>query len=125
MSDNLIDALDAMNNERPRVLSLKKTNFAVEDTIISKQESSLKWMRLNTERDRIQTFRSIARDSAGFYYGIVEKFSVILEDRYKNAVLEQLIGEGLEQSDTQYIVRKGMLDELLLITLNYITDFMR
>jgi hypothetical protein len=94
MSDNLIDALDAMNNERPRVLSLKKTNFAVEDTIISKQESSLKWMRLNTERDRIQTFRSIARDSAGFYYAIIEKFSVLLEERSKSQIIDQLIDEG-------------------------------
>lgn len=53
-------------------------------------------MRLNTERDRIQTFRSIARDSAGFYYGMIEKFSVILDDRYKSVVVDQLIGEGLE-----------------------------
>lgn len=53
-------------------------------------------MRLNTERDRIQTFKSIARDSAEFYYGIIEKFSVILDDRYKTSHVESLIAEGLE-----------------------------
>jgi len=91
MSDNLIDALDAINNERPRVLSLKKSNFTVEDSIISKQESSLKWMRLNTERERVKSFMAIAKDSAGFYYSITEKFTMILEDRYKSSKVEHLL----------------------------------
>ena len=95
MSDNLIDALDAINNERPRVLSLKKSNLTVEDTISSKQESSLKWMRLKTERDRVKSFMVIARDSAGLYYSIVEKFSVILEDMYKSQKVQHLLDEGL------------------------------
>jgi len=95
MSDNLIDALDAINNERPRVLSLKKSNLTVEDTISSKQESSLKWMRLKTERDRVKSFMAIARDSAWLYYSIIEKYAVILEDMYKSSKVQHLLDEGL------------------------------
>lgn len=51
MSQELIETLDALNNERPKMLQLKKKHFDIKD--IETKAERLEWMRLNAEKDRI------------------------------------------------------------------------
>ena len=73
MSTALIQTLDALSNERPNVLQMKRRHFNP-DVAPNKRES-LEWMRINAERERIYLFKSIAKDTATQYYTILDRFS--------------------------------------------------
>lgn len=73
MSSALIQTLDALSNERPTVLQMKRRHFNP-DVAPNKRES-LEWMRINAERERIFRFKSIAKDTATQYYIILDRFS--------------------------------------------------
>lgn len=73
MSQALIETLDAISNERPAVLQMKRRHFNP-DVAPNKREA-LEWMRINAERERIFRFKSIAKDTATQYYTIMDRFS--------------------------------------------------
>jgi hypothetical protein len=73
MSSALIQTLDALSNERPAVLQMKRRHFNP-DVAPSKRQS-LEWMRINAERERIFRFKSIAKDTATQYYTILDRFT--------------------------------------------------
>lgn len=47
------------------------------DVAFSKRES-LEWMRINAERERIFKFKTVAKDTATQYYGILQRFTDLL-----------------------------------------------
>lgn len=51
MSKELIETLDALNNERPNMLQYKRKHFEIEN--VQTKSERLEWMRLNAEKDRI------------------------------------------------------------------------
>jgi hypothetical protein len=61
MSKELLETLDALNNERPNVIKLKSKHFNLEQSATASKKESLEWMRLNAEKDRVAKFREIAR----------------------------------------------------------------
>ena len=73
MSSALIETLDALSNERPTVLQMKRRHFNPD--VAGNKRESLEWMRINAERERIFRFKSIARDTATQYYRILERFT--------------------------------------------------
>ena len=52
LSNNLIQTLDALTNERPKTINMKKNNFNM-DTKHGNLHDDIEWMRINAERDRI------------------------------------------------------------------------
>lgn len=52
MSKDLIETLDALNNERPNMLQFKRKHFEIKN--VQTKSERLDWMRLNAERDRIE-----------------------------------------------------------------------
>ena len=81
MSKELIETLDALSNERPVVLQLKKRHFNIEDKLTGTRRESLEWMRINTEKERVARFKSIVAESASQYYIILQVFAKMLEER--------------------------------------------
>jgi hypothetical protein len=75
ISDELIQTLDALNNERPAVMQTKKRYFNIKDSETASYKESIDWMRLNAEKERIQKFKNIVTNAAGVYYQVIEKFS--------------------------------------------------
>mmetsp|Transcript_15386 Transcript_15386/g.20849 ORF Transcript_15386/g.20849 Transcript_15386/m.20849 type:complete len:130 (+) Transcript_15386:922-1311(+) len=73
MSQALIETLDALSNERPTVLQMKRRHFNPD--VASNKRESLEWMRINAERERIFRFKSIAKDTATQYYTILDRFT--------------------------------------------------
>lgn len=47
----MIETLDALNKQRPSVVSLKRKHFDTE--LNANQRQRFEWMRLNAEKDRI------------------------------------------------------------------------
>ena len=79
MSKELLDTLDALNNERPAVIYSKRKHFG-DDLQYAKGEK-LDRIRLNTERDRITRFRKVTLDQSGLYYTLLENLTKLLEQR--------------------------------------------
>lgn len=75
LSADLVQTLDALNNERPKVLGIKKRCLNIEAMKTSNVLDDMGWMRINAERERIAQFRSIAEESATLYYKILTKFT--------------------------------------------------
>ena len=73
MSSALIQTLDALSNERPTVLQMKRRHFNPDAAPSMRQ--SLEWMRINAERERIFRFKAIAKDTATMYYTILDRFT--------------------------------------------------
>lgn len=75
MSENMIKTLDAMCNERPNILNLKRKNLEVQEKQTANVRQALEWMRINAERERIGKFKQIIKDSATLYYVILDAFA--------------------------------------------------
>ena len=73
LSNNLIQTLDAMSNERPKTLLMKKNNLNL-DMKNGNLYDDIEWMRINAEKERIQQYRRIAKDCAYLYYKILKRF---------------------------------------------------
>jgi len=56
MSKELLETLDALNNERPDVIQLKRKHFDLDKFENATQKEHLTWMRLNAEKDRVRKF---------------------------------------------------------------------
>ena len=75
LSGGLVQTLDALSNERPVVLQMKRRHFNIDGSGNSHMQESLEWMRINAERERIQRFKTIAKDSATCYYKVMDRFT--------------------------------------------------
>ena len=73
MSSALIETLDALSNERPAVMQMKRRHFNPD--VAPNFRESFEWMRINAERERIFRFKSIAKDTATQYYTILDRFA--------------------------------------------------
>jgi hypothetical protein len=69
----LVQTLDAMTNERPKTLLMKKNNLNL-DMKNGNLYDDIEWMRINAEKQRIQQYREIAKESAYIYYKILKRF---------------------------------------------------
>jgi hypothetical protein len=78
MSKELVETLDALNNERPEVLQLKRKNFFLEGDISLTHKERIEEMRLNAEKDRINKYKKIALEQSRFYYVLLESFVKLL-----------------------------------------------
>ena len=67
--------LDALSNERPEMLRLKRKYLDIENAGVEPMQEVVSWMRINAERDRIKKFKEIASESAETYYNILEEFA--------------------------------------------------
>ena len=92
MSQCLLETLDALSNERPVVLQMKRRHFNTD--VAGDKKASLEWMRINAERERIYRFKSIAKETATQYYIIMERFTQLLLSSGKNKrqELDQVTG---------------------------------
>ena len=80
-NSQLIQMLDAMSNQRPEQLKMKSKYFDLGDNDLGEPlEEALKWMRINTECERIQKFKNVAKDQALTYYNVLEKFMDLQEN---------------------------------------------
>ena len=73
LSGSLVESLDALSNERPLVLQMKRRHFNPD--IAGNKKESLEWMRINAERERIYRFKAVAKGTARQYYSILERFT--------------------------------------------------
>lgn len=52
LSNNLIQTLDALSNERPKTINMKKNNLNFQSQNRNLHDA-IEWMRINAERERI------------------------------------------------------------------------
>ena len=76
----------------------------------------IEWMRINAERERIQKYREIAKDSAVFYYKVLKKFTEENHNYEKEKAQEKTINID-PQVKMKMISRENILRDIL----NYIT----
>lgn len=74
MSNNLIQTLDALSNERPKTMNLKKHHLNIEANKRNVHDN-IEWMRINAERQRISQYREVAKESATLYYKVLKRFT--------------------------------------------------
>lgn len=72
LGKNLVQCLDALANERPWTIQMKKKHF---DTSSNNLNTDLEFMRINAERDRIKKYQEITKESANMYYKIIKRLS--------------------------------------------------
>ena len=72
LSNNLVQCLDALANERPWTLKMKKKHF---DTSSNNLLTDVEYMRINAERERIKKYQDITKSSAYTYYKILKRLS--------------------------------------------------
>jgi hypothetical protein len=59
MSNTLIQTLDALANERHKVINMKKKHLHMEGKNSNIHEE-IEWMRINAERERISLYKDVA-----------------------------------------------------------------
>jgi len=72
LSQSLIQSLDALANERPWTLKMKKKHFDISSNNLL---TDLEYMRINAERERIKKYQDITKGSAYTYYKILKRFT--------------------------------------------------
>ena len=78
VNQDLIQTLDALANERPTTLKMKRRHLTVDDSESSHCAQNVQWMRINAERERIHRFKQISTETASQYYKILERFGQLL-----------------------------------------------
>jgi hypothetical protein len=81
MSNDLLQTLDALQNERPGIVKSKRKHFDMEKAQTATKRERFDMMRLNTEQDRVNKFKQIALNETKRYYNLLEKFTKILDSR--------------------------------------------
>lgn len=81
MSKELIETLDALNNERPGILQSKRRHFGSEKYGRTTRSEHVSLMRLGAEKDRVDKFKLVAMQQTRCYYSILEKFLKIIDER--------------------------------------------
>ena len=103
VNEDLIQTLDALANERPTSLQMKRRHLTVDDSESSHCAQNIQWMRINAERERIHRFKQISTETASQYYKILERFGQLLIPK-KTDVLESTQEENVV-SDLQVIMK--------------------
>ena len=103
VNEDLIQTLDALANERPTTLQMKRRHLTVDDSESSHCTQNIQWMRINAERERIHRFKQISTETASQYYKILERFGQLLIPK-KTDVLESTQEENVV-SDLQVIMK--------------------
>lgn len=103
----------------------KKRHFDIE-TASTRRDTSLDWMRVNAERDRISKFKNVVQVSASNYYDLLESYQkLLLEHKTQSAQrVDELMAQGIE-IDCVMLMEQALRDKDLLQTLRFIADFMR
>lgn len=81
MSKDLLETLDALQKERPAVLKSKRKYFDSENTENLNKKERLEWMRLRSEKDRVEKYKLITVGQTKLYYNILEQFVKMLDHR--------------------------------------------
>ena len=138
MSNELLETLDALQNERPGILKLKRKHFDLNKAKNATKREQFDMMRLNTERDRVDKFKQIALKETERYYRLLEIFAAKMEQRkeVKLPTSTQMDSQSknggssdaqsmYQEADFQSITEKMNADIKLMKTLSYITEYMR
>ena len=72
LSQELVQSLDALANERPWTIKMKKKHF---DTASNNLLTDVEYMRINAERERIKKYQDITKGSAYTYYKILKRLT--------------------------------------------------
>ena len=72
LSNQLVQCLDALSNERPWTIKMKKQHF---DTSSNNLLTDIEYMRINAERERIRKYQDITKGSAYIYYKILKRIT--------------------------------------------------
>ena len=64
--------MDALQNERPEVLKSKRKYFDSEKSPATTKKEKLEWMRLHSEKDRVNKYRWITSTQTKTYYSVLE-----------------------------------------------------
>lgn len=89
MSNDLLQTLDALQNERPGIIKSKRKHFDLEKAQTATKRERFDIMRLNTEQDRVNKFKLIALNETKRYYNLLEKFTKILDSRKEVKIITQ------------------------------------
>ena len=122
LSKSLVQCLDALANERPWTIKMKKKHF---DTQSNNLLTDLEYMRINAERERIKKYQDITKGSAYKYCKILNR---ITEDNAKIAKEENEGQKRFDSSADPQIKMKKALKEaknknlLVYITGKYILE---
>lgn len=75
LDKSLVQALDALSNERPNALTFKKKHLD-KDLLrgSTRFQEEVEWVRINAEKERITKYKQVAEQSAIMYYKILQKF---------------------------------------------------
>jgi hypothetical protein len=66
---------------------LKRKHFDLEKFGQATQREQLEWMRLNAEKDRVNSYKQLALEHTKFYYNILERFVKMLDERKQKDML--------------------------------------
>ena len=117
LSKELVQCLDALANERPWTVKMKKKHF---DTTSNNQMTDVEYMRINAERERIKKYQEITKGSAYTYYKILKDLT-----EYTTKSLKEQLDQHRDSSDPQVKMRLALRDAKLKNLLAYITDFIK
>lgn len=117
LSQELVQSLDALANERPWTLKMKNKHF---DTTSNNLLTDVEYMRINAERERIKKYQEITKESAYTYYKILKD----LTEHTSKGLKEQLDAQR-DTQDPQKKIKLALRDAKLKNLLAYITDFIK
>jgi len=72
LSKGLVQCLDALANERPQTIKMKRKHF---DTSSNNLFTDIEYMRINAERERIKKYQDITKGAAYTYYKILKRLT--------------------------------------------------
>jgi hypothetical protein len=113
LSQSLIQCLDALANERPWTVKMKKKHF---DTSSNNLLTDIEYMRINAERERIKKYQEITKGSAYTYYKILKR----LTGDMMKAVRDEQAKQAINQ-DPQAKIANTLRDNRLQKLIYYIT----
>ena len=117
LSKELVQCLDALANERPWTVKMKKKHF---DTTSNNLLTDVEYMRINAERERIKKYQEITKGSAYTYYKILKDLT-----EYTSKNLKEQLEQHRDSSDPQVKIKLALRDAKLKNLLAYITDFIK
>lgn len=109
LSKNLVQCLDALANERPWAVKMKKKHF---DTASNNLLTDIEYMRINAERERIRKYQAITKESAYKYYKILKNLSVVKNDKPKDDP-NQLAGAEDPSSKIKAAIKEAKINAII------------
>lgn len=69
------------------MLQSKRKYFDSEQSQATTKKEKLEWMRLYSEKDRVDKYKSIATTQTKIYYNVLDKFAKMLDQRKEFSVM--------------------------------------